>query len=205
MDGAFVEGDVPPDDAASNPRRGRWCFGMRLEDLALVGNCQFSALVERTGAVAWCEAHDHRRADDERGNGRRRNASAGREIAKPLERRGVSRDVVLDDCEVHALLLQHLDEPPRFDAVRTARPREELNRGIGRRSQWAEGHDERGNDGGEDKHVHRRSPEERASTTVASGAFLHEAAFSMLAPSLSLRASKPGRSGRARSLQRRPR
>lgn len=27
---------------------------MRLEDLALVGNCQFSALVERTGSVVWC-------------------------------------------------------------------------------------------------------------------------------------------------------
>jgi GH15 family glucan-1,4-alpha-glucosidase len=28
--------------------------GVRLEDLGLVGNCQFSALVERTGAVVWC-------------------------------------------------------------------------------------------------------------------------------------------------------
>src|SRR5687767_2734025 len=27
---------------------------MRLEDLGLVGNCQFSALVERSGAVVWC-------------------------------------------------------------------------------------------------------------------------------------------------------
>ncbi len=27
---------------------------MRLEDLALIGNCQVSALVERTGAIAWC-------------------------------------------------------------------------------------------------------------------------------------------------------
>ena len=27
---------------------------MRLEDLALIGNCQFSALVERTGAMVWC-------------------------------------------------------------------------------------------------------------------------------------------------------
>jgi GH15 family glucan-1,4-alpha-glucosidase len=27
---------------------------MRLEDLALVGNCQFSALIDRKGAVAWC-------------------------------------------------------------------------------------------------------------------------------------------------------
>jgi len=27
---------------------------MRLEDLALIGNCQLSALVERTGAVVWC-------------------------------------------------------------------------------------------------------------------------------------------------------
>ena len=27
---------------------------MLLEDLGLVGNCQFSALVERTGAVVWC-------------------------------------------------------------------------------------------------------------------------------------------------------
>jgi GH15 family glucan-1,4-alpha-glucosidase len=27
---------------------------MRLEDLGLIGNCQFSALVERTGAVVWC-------------------------------------------------------------------------------------------------------------------------------------------------------
>ena len=27
---------------------------MRLEDLGIVGNCQFSALVERTGAVVWC-------------------------------------------------------------------------------------------------------------------------------------------------------
>ncbi|HEY8206802.1 MAG TPA: glycoside hydrolase family 15 protein [Myxococcaceae bacterium] len=27
---------------------------MRLEDLALIGNCQFSALVERTGSVVWC-------------------------------------------------------------------------------------------------------------------------------------------------------
>jgi GH15 family glucan-1,4-alpha-glucosidase len=27
---------------------------MLLEDLGLIGNCQFSALIERTGAVAWC-------------------------------------------------------------------------------------------------------------------------------------------------------
>jgi len=27
---------------------------MRLEDLGLIGNCQFSALVERTGDVVWC-------------------------------------------------------------------------------------------------------------------------------------------------------
>ena len=27
---------------------------MRLEDLGLIGNCQCSALVERTGAVVWC-------------------------------------------------------------------------------------------------------------------------------------------------------
>lgn len=27
---------------------------MRLEDLGLIGNCQFSALVEKTGAVVWC-------------------------------------------------------------------------------------------------------------------------------------------------------
>ncbi len=27
---------------------------MRLEDLGLIGNCQFSALVENTGAVVWC-------------------------------------------------------------------------------------------------------------------------------------------------------
>lgn len=27
---------------------------MRLEDLGLIGNCQFSALIERTGAVVWC-------------------------------------------------------------------------------------------------------------------------------------------------------
>ena len=27
---------------------------MRLEDLALIGNCQISALVERSGAIVWC-------------------------------------------------------------------------------------------------------------------------------------------------------
>ncbi len=27
---------------------------MRLEDLGLIGNCQFSALVENTGAIVWC-------------------------------------------------------------------------------------------------------------------------------------------------------
>src|SRR3954466_2442910 len=27
---------------------------MRLEDLAIVGNCQFSALIENTGQVVWC-------------------------------------------------------------------------------------------------------------------------------------------------------
>src|SRR3970040_1417927 len=27
---------------------------MNLEDLGLVGNCQFSALIERSGAVVWC-------------------------------------------------------------------------------------------------------------------------------------------------------
>ena len=27
---------------------------MQLEDLALIGNCQFSALVERTGSIVWC-------------------------------------------------------------------------------------------------------------------------------------------------------
>lgn len=27
---------------------------MRLEDLGLIGNCQFSALVERSGAIVWC-------------------------------------------------------------------------------------------------------------------------------------------------------
>src|SRR5512139_46001 len=29
-------------------------FEMRLEDLGLIGNCQYSALVERTGAIVWC-------------------------------------------------------------------------------------------------------------------------------------------------------
>ena len=30
-------------------------FGpMRLEDLGLIGNCQFSALVHRTGNIVWC-------------------------------------------------------------------------------------------------------------------------------------------------------
>src|ERR1043165_3791231 len=33
--------------------RGRG-FTMRLEDLALIGNCQLSALVERSGSVVWC-------------------------------------------------------------------------------------------------------------------------------------------------------
>ena len=27
---------------------------MRLEDLGLIGNCQFSALIHRGGSVAWC-------------------------------------------------------------------------------------------------------------------------------------------------------
>ncbi len=27
---------------------------MRLEDLGIIGNCQFSALVERTGSIVWC-------------------------------------------------------------------------------------------------------------------------------------------------------
>ncbi len=27
---------------------------MGLEDLALIGNCQYSALVERSGAIVWC-------------------------------------------------------------------------------------------------------------------------------------------------------
>src|SRR6185295_8869337 len=27
---------------------------LRLEDLALIGNCQFSALIERSGSVVWC-------------------------------------------------------------------------------------------------------------------------------------------------------
>ncbi len=27
---------------------------MRLEDLGLIGNCQLSALIERTGAIVWC-------------------------------------------------------------------------------------------------------------------------------------------------------
>src|SRR5512135_2955913 len=27
---------------------------MRLEDLGLIGNCQCSALVERTGSIVWC-------------------------------------------------------------------------------------------------------------------------------------------------------
>ncbi len=27
---------------------------MRLEDLGLIGNCQFSALIENTGTVVWC-------------------------------------------------------------------------------------------------------------------------------------------------------
>src|SRR5689334_14224933 len=27
---------------------------MRLEELGLIGNCQFSALIERSGSVVWC-------------------------------------------------------------------------------------------------------------------------------------------------------
>jgi GH15 family glucan-1,4-alpha-glucosidase len=27
---------------------------VRLEDLGLIGNCQFSALIDRRGSVAWC-------------------------------------------------------------------------------------------------------------------------------------------------------
>ena len=27
---------------------------MQLEDLGLIGNCQFSALIERTGSIVWC-------------------------------------------------------------------------------------------------------------------------------------------------------
>src|SRR5512139_371525 len=27
---------------------------MRLEDLGLIGNCQFYALIERTGEIVWC-------------------------------------------------------------------------------------------------------------------------------------------------------
>ena len=27
---------------------------MRLEDLGLIGNCQLSALVERSGSIVWC-------------------------------------------------------------------------------------------------------------------------------------------------------
>jgi len=36
--------------------QARVCYAvlMRLEDLGLVGNCQFSALIENTGAVVWC-------------------------------------------------------------------------------------------------------------------------------------------------------
>jgi hypothetical protein len=40
--------------AASDLSRWRWAHLMRLEDLALIGNCQISALVERTGTVVWC-------------------------------------------------------------------------------------------------------------------------------------------------------
>jgi GH15 family glucan-1,4-alpha-glucosidase len=29
-------------------------LSMLLEDLGLIGNCQFSALIERTGAIVWC-------------------------------------------------------------------------------------------------------------------------------------------------------
>jgi len=28
---------------------------MKLEDLGIIGNCQFSALVERTGSIVWCD------------------------------------------------------------------------------------------------------------------------------------------------------
>ncbi|MGH9708320.1 MAG: trehalase-like domain-containing protein, partial [Candidatus Acidiferrales bacterium] len=27
---------------------------MRLEDIGIIGNCQFSALIERTGDIVWC-------------------------------------------------------------------------------------------------------------------------------------------------------
>ncbi|HEX5064994.1 MAG TPA: trehalase-like domain-containing protein, partial [Myxococcota bacterium] len=27
---------------------------MRLEDLGLIGNCQWAALVERSGSIVWC-------------------------------------------------------------------------------------------------------------------------------------------------------
>jgi len=74
---------------------------MRLEDLGIIGNCQFSALVERTGAVAWCclprlrlgadlldaARRDRRRALRRRSRGRRGWPSElSREHERPLDR-----------------------------------------------------------------------------------------------------------------------
>jgi GH15 family glucan-1,4-alpha-glucosidase len=42
------------DDALSPPAEVVGFQDMRLEDIGLIGNCQFSALVDRTGTVVWC-------------------------------------------------------------------------------------------------------------------------------------------------------
>ena len=42
---------------------------MRLEDLGLIGNCQFSALVERSGAVVWSKTDSNFIPKANRGHG----------------------------------------------------------------------------------------------------------------------------------------
>jgi GH15 family glucan-1,4-alpha-glucosidase len=91
---------------------------VRLEDLALIGNCQFSALVERSGAVVWCclprfdsEPVFSRLLDDELG---------GQFLIGPAEG-GMGRQRYLDNTNVVETLFKTeegsfrvIDFAPRF-------------------------------------------------------------------------------------------
>ncbi|HEX5056863.1 MAG TPA: glycoside hydrolase family 15 protein [Gammaproteobacteria bacterium] len=55
---------------------------MRLEDLGLIGNCQFSALIERSGSVVWCCLPQF---DSEPAFGRLLDPSGGEFVVEPAD------------------------------------------------------------------------------------------------------------------------
>ncbi len=91
---------------------------MRLEDLGLIGNCQFSALVESTGEIVWCclprfdSAPVFSTLLDSRAGGR---FSVGAEDGTPGRQRYIENTNVLETIfETEGGTLRLVDFAPRF-------------------------------------------------------------------------------------------